>query len=325
MSSGYKNLGCRHVGILALMASAGLVWGEVTPNPYQPIFERNVFALKDPPPLITAPPTNVPPPAPIAKVILTGIINVGGPRKALLEITETEGGKQSVKRPILREGEREGPVEVISINFEKGTVLARIGTLETNLNFEVQKMASAAPAAGGPPGRPSPGPIPSLPPSNAGVPPGVIPPKATASTEPNIIPRTPVGTPVDRSGIGLYGATPSAVGSPAPIIPAYAGGSYGGATYNSSINSGISVSSGIATGTTLASANNNVSTGTGIDTSRSIRTGTDTPVVNANPVSTWLNMRINEERAAKTSRPMPPTPPLPGAWGGQVPGGGSGN
>jgi hypothetical protein len=137
-----------------------------------------------------------------------------------VEITETEGGKQVIKKPILREGEREGAVEVVSINFDKGNVLARIAGVETTLNFQAPKSGSAS-APGAAPGRPTPLPVPSLPTSSPAMPPGVAMSRPMASVEPNIVTRTPVGTPVDRSGVGLYGGTSTFGG----VAPTYTSGS----------------------------------------------------------------------------------------------------
>src|SRR2546426_130730 len=99
-------------GILFLAGTPRMTRAEVKPNPYQPIIERNASGLKPPPP----PPDNTPPPPPPTpppKVILTGITSMFGPssKRALLEITEQEQGKTpNTKKPILREGERDGLV-----------------------------------------------------------------------------------------------------------------------------------------------------------------------------------------------------------------------
>src|SRR5215212_2083017 len=87
-------------------------WGDAKQNPYLSIVDRNPFGLKDPPP--PPDPTPVAPIVPPAKVILTGITSLFGPssKRALIEITDQEPGKPAtVRRPILREGERDGSVE----------------------------------------------------------------------------------------------------------------------------------------------------------------------------------------------------------------------
>ncbi len=144
---------------------------EDAPNPYQAIVERNAFGLKPPPPVVEPPPIVAP--APSSKVVLTGIATVFGV-KALLEITEQEPGKQpSVRKPILREGERDGSIEVISINVEKSFVKIKNGNIETNVTFDTPKLAGAGPvpnlAGFTPPplGNPFPGTPNALTPANA--------------------------------------------------------------------------------------------------------------------------------------------------------------
>jgi hypothetical protein len=137
------------VGALTLLYVAEMARAEVKPNPYQPIIERNAFGLKPPPPPPDPTPP-APPAAPPAKVTLTGITSMFGPSstRALLEIVEQEAGKAATpKKPILREGERLGSVEVVSIDVEKSVVKIRNGGIETNLTFEVVKSTSPAPGA----------------------------------------------------------------------------------------------------------------------------------------------------------------------------------
>src|SRR5207253_2205500 len=69
--------------------------------------------------------------------------------KALMEITEAEPGKAAnVRRPIMREGDKDGTVEVISIDAANASVRIKNSGFETNLNFEVAKSGSVP---GGPP------------------------------------------------------------------------------------------------------------------------------------------------------------------------------
>src|ERR1043165_40176 len=112
--------------MVCYLAAGCLVFGvshravaEAKPNPYLSIVDRNPFGLKPPPP--PPDPTPVVPVVPPATVVLTGITSLFGPtsKRALLEITEQEPGKPaSVKKPILREGERDGAIEVVSIDLE---------------------------------------------------------------------------------------------------------------------------------------------------------------------------------------------------------------
>jgi hypothetical protein len=178
---------------------------------YQAIVERNPFGLKPPPP----PVDNTPPPAviPLAKVVLTGIASVYGPVRALLEITEQEPGKTaSTRRPILREGERDGAIEVISIDVDKNLVKIRNSGNETNISFEVPKLAASAPAA-------------PAPPTLGGFPP---PPFNPAVPNPNPLLGANAGANPTGRGVTIVGggavpttATPSTVpgGSSVPPVP----------------------------------------------------------------------------------------------------------
>jgi len=199
------------VGAALLAGAAPMVLAEAKPNPYQAIVERNPFGLKPPPP----PVDNTPPPAviPLAKVVLTGFSSVAGPTRALLEITEQEPGKTaSTRRPILREGERDGAIEVISIDVDKNLVKIRNSGNETNISFEVPKLAASAP---GTPAPPALGGFPP-PPFNPGVP------------NPNpLLGANAAANPAGR-GVTIVGggavptATPSTVpgGSSVPAVPA---------------------------------------------------------------------------------------------------------
>jgi hypothetical protein len=171
-------VGCA-IAVWAL--GAGLLMGNVDTNPYATIVDRNPFALKPPPPP-PAPPEQTAPPVPMAKVTLTGLLSTFGEPRVLLEIIE-DGGKGAAgtaKKPILREGEREGSVEVLSIDVVKNTVRLRNSGVETNITFTVAKSSGPAPGGPGVPGAPpafTPPPInvpqPQNPQASAGgVPPG---------------------------------------------------------------------------------------------------------------------------------------------------------
>src|SRR5207244_3331422 len=139
------------VHLLGVALAGGAVQtalAEARPNPYQSIIERNPFGLKPPPP--PPEPAPVTPVIPPAKVVLTGITTILGSPRALLEIIEQEPGKTPTPhKPVLHEGDRDGAVEVILIDVEKGLVKIRNGGLETNITFETPKLtASAQPAPG---------------------------------------------------------------------------------------------------------------------------------------------------------------------------------
>jgi len=145
----FKLGGC---AVAALMALAGPLAQANVENPYATIVDRNPFGLKPPPPPPAAPEQTAPP-VPMAQVTLTGLVSMFGEPRALLEITEEPGKAGTAKKPIMREGERLGPVEILSIDVAKNTVRIRNSGVETNMTFAVAK---STPTPGGPgvPGAP---------------------------------------------------------------------------------------------------------------------------------------------------------------------------
>lgn len=113
----------------ALFADATISPG----NPYRTIASRNAFHLRS---AEIQPAKSVPVPVLLPIVFLTGVTDVGGNGRALLEIQEP--GK-SVSKPILAEGEVSGIVEVLRVDARLGRVKVRIGDAETNLTFEPAK------------------------------------------------------------------------------------------------------------------------------------------------------------------------------------------
>ena len=101
-------------------------------NPYATIVERNIFALREPPP--PAPP---PPAAPVApdtsELVLTGIADFRTAKWALL--TRTERGKQP-QRYTLSVGEKQDTLEVLEIDADSATVRVRHGSAEVVLSFD---------------------------------------------------------------------------------------------------------------------------------------------------------------------------------------------
>jgi len=274
-------LGTFLVGIAVQPAFA-----DAKPNPYQAIIERNPFALKPPPkPLEVTPPQAV---VSIGKVILTGITSLGPAPKALLEITEQEPGKTATtRRPILQQGERDGAVEVLSIDVEKSLVKIRNAGNETNISFEVPKIAASAAA-----------------PAGTVAPAGFPPPPATASTPTVISPANAASNNLDRgSGVTIVGGgtTGSAAGSVA---------SYGG---NSGVNPAATPGVSLAGYTPPGSAANSIS-GLSAIPSREIRTdspATVTPSQPADGAKQYLNWHLQHEIHTSLGRPFPPPPPLP--------------
>jgi hypothetical protein len=298
-----KTIGRWQAGGLALLAAltgvASLaVRADVRDNPYlETITNRNIFALRPPPPPDTNQPPP-PPPAPLAKVVLTGITSMFGPssKRALLEITETEQGKQAtVKKPILREGEREGPVEVLSIDVEKSLVRIRNGTVETNLTFESR---TNAPAPGSSPT------MPVMPPAfaaaaaaRAGMPqPGMPQPGTTPVLSPTVFSRDGSGGSSGGSGVTIIGS-----GNPTtPTTPTVGGvNPMGGAAYGTpAVSTPVTTADGLRLPT------------------RTVRTVTTDPQQQqqpqaADPVMQAIQLKAQELRAKQQGMPFPPLPPLP--------------
>ena len=149
---------------LALVASvSSFCLADTQPNPYLSVVDRNPFGLKPPPP---QPPETPPQPVvPLAKVVLTGVTSVYGPPRAFVEITEQEPGKTpNIKKLMLLAGDREGSIEIISIDVANNSIRIKNGAIETNVVFEVVKssvgggapgaMPTALPMAATQPGHP---------------------------------------------------------------------------------------------------------------------------------------------------------------------------
>lgn len=230
-----KCLGWLGFGLLALTSLVCAEEQNGMASPYQTIVDRNAFNLKAP---VIASEKTEPPPPPMAKVVLTGVTSMMNSKRALLEIEEAQAGKGNNKKSIiLREGEREGSVEVMDIDVEHATVKIKNNGFETNLIFEVKKETAPPVTPGMPiPGRPMVG-VPGFNPAAAnpnGVFPGVVPqqpiplPGGATPGGPTIIGRDTSGKPnpygtygtsvpgVTGVGITPSGTTPSAT---TPTLP----------------------------------------------------------------------------------------------------------
>jgi hypothetical protein len=117
---------------------------------YQGIVDRNVFALKPPPPPVPVEPPK--PPAP--NITLTGITTILGRKQALMkaQVSPKPGEPAKEVSYILTEGQRDGDVEVIAINEKAGTVKVNNQGVIQELNFEKNgvKLPSTPPPAGSP-------------------------------------------------------------------------------------------------------------------------------------------------------------------------------
>lgn len=185
-----------------LAGSAALTCADVKDNPYQVIVTRNAFALKPPPPPApTTPPE--PPPSPV-EVLLTGISTLSGQPKVLLQVTDKGPGKGGKTEyfPPLPEGDKQGRIEVVRIDAEKGLAVIKIDENEKTLTFEKDspKPSGGAPAPGA---------------SAAPTPPGIPVPRPAG------IPPTPAAAATTLGGSGgggvLVGGNTASI--PAPVAP----------------------------------------------------------------------------------------------------------
>jgi hypothetical protein len=283
--------------VLTVVAALLAISAQARTNPYETIVERNAFGLKPPPPPATE--TNQVAAEPPVKVVLTGITSVFGPPRALLEIVEQAPPKGGTavppRRPILREGDREGAIEVLAISIERNIVKIRNDGVESELTFEVPKQSGPSPTG-----------------HVAGVPPSAA-PAPLAASQPII-----VSSSNPRGGVTMAGGGTAFEGNTAGVT------SYGGTTAMASGNSGsVSSYGGFAPppfgggGTpALASAG-----GVPAIPSRTIRTPT-APASQVDPETQMIlieanrlrNEQINNAPANRGGRPplkMPPLPPTP--------------
>jgi hypothetical protein len=120
------------VGMIAsvtLATGARAIVPDSSGQNYNGIAERNLFGLRPPPPP-PAPVTPAPPPLP--KVILTGLTTILGNEIAFLKVQFPAKPGEPAKEQsfMLKEGEREGEIEVVDINIPAETVRVRnSGTL----------------------------------------------------------------------------------------------------------------------------------------------------------------------------------------------------
>jgi hypothetical protein len=147
---------------LALMVQA---WGAIPESQirsYQDILTQNAFRLK-PIPLPEPDPPQIEPPV---NILLTGITTFpNGIKKVYLKIPDLQNPNQSLF-PCIKEGERDGALEVIRIDEQAGLVVIRRAGVPMTLTFEKNghkpQMVNFAGV----------GAVPGI--SNPGIPPGIL-------------------------------------------------------------------------------------------------------------------------------------------------------
>ena len=265
--------------VLFVALAGQAVWANET-NPYATIVDRNPFALKPPPPPPAAP-ENTAPPVPMAKVILTGLLSSFGEPRALFEILEDPGkGGGTPKKPILREGERLGPVEVLAIDVVKNSVRIRNSGVETNVTFEV---AAKGPTAGGPgvPGAP---------------PPAFTPPPLTQPVY-----NTSQNQPASGGPTIISGNSASEGGRGVSLFGGGGAGNAGGSMNTASMPSALGSQSGTYGGFNNAGGTPNIPP-------RPLRTGTDMAAADSGPPMTRDQAALlMETLRLKGGPPAPPT------------------
>lgn len=167
--------GAKRLVALALLGSIlPTILADETPvtndSPYRVIITRNAFDIKPPePPPVIAPPA--PPPPPPSNVFITGIMNVGGPKRVFFAINRP--GKPTDYLD-LEEGATKDEITVLSIDTKTESVKIRNGGNESTLTFKENSLVSKGAIPGG---MPQPG---QLPGGIPGAAPGVPPPPGGA-------------------------------------------------------------------------------------------------------------------------------------------------
>jgi hypothetical protein len=160
------------IASVALAATAQALVPEISRNPYEAIPTRNVFSLKDP--TILPPVTNQP--AQHSKITLTGITTILGSKKALMtaQLPARPPEPAKLESYMLTEGQRDGDIEVITIDEKAGTVQVRnAGNIETldfvNNGAKLTAAPASLPMPGGPAPMGMPGPTPMGPGGGVGM------------------------------------------------------------------------------------------------------------------------------------------------------------
>jgi len=226
---------CLFAGSLALAAGAWSIAAAtigdrqttVLDNPYNPVVERNVFDLHDPPPPPEPKPTNAPPP----NIHLTGITTILGKKQAyfMLQSAPVPGKPAGQDRYMtLSEGQRQDVLEVLEINPKSKMVkISNSGNVST-ITFETNKIAFSAATGGGAAGNAAAhlgGPAPNAAPNYYPNTPASVPPRPMRPTTANSPAQYGGGAGQYAGGNGQFGGYQAGASS-------VAGGGYGNQAYN---------------------------------------------------------------------------------------------
>jgi hypothetical protein len=134
---------CALAGLVILTASC--LFG----NPYGSIATRNVFHLKEPPPVVPFVPPTLPRPVP--SLTLTGVADFSTVKWAF--VTRTDPGRPATNYT-LSPGETEGGLQLVDLNATAATVTVRVDGIETvtlQLTTPTNRPSISLPTAARPP------------------------------------------------------------------------------------------------------------------------------------------------------------------------------
>jgi hypothetical protein len=266
------------VAVLTGLCWGGTALGEpvtVDEGRYQLILERNPFSLKDPPPPPAAPAPSNPPPVEV-NLKFSGISLTSVGKYAYFVVPPTPGKNTNTLYWKISEGDRQGDVEVLSINYEEGEVTVKNAGQQVVLTLKENAPEPTGPAS-----------VPRPPGARPGVPrpPGARP----AVPVPNRTSRTP--------SAAVRTTQPGRAGGSSAVVPR--AGSARSTTPAASRNS-------------LTTPRNPGS----VSYSRTVPARTvRTAPAQAEPVDPamqWLLLKAQEEQARSEGIALPPTPPIPG-------------
>jgi hypothetical protein len=129
----------------ALLAPSAHAVADPGRNAYQTIADANPFRLK---PIPVAVPVSVDPPkAPMSQLVLTGITDILGEKMALLEVQPPNNGKKAYLT--LSEGQRDGDIEIVSIDEKAGVVQVVNQGTPLSLDFTIasKNVSASMPSA----------------------------------------------------------------------------------------------------------------------------------------------------------------------------------